>query len=389
MPLDDNDDRKWVYRSHTAAKHEVLRKYLKPWTNKLTTYNLKSGNQNKVRVVDCFAGRGSYVDTEDTDPVCLEYISTPAEIPGSPQLILDRLTERADQFHSAECTFIEADATNFDILEENIEQTSGYDQDISVNCEHGEFQNTVLDVIESTDGNDCPTFFFIDPFGFQSLDYDVVTELGSTPQFEFLITFMSRDMNRFLGSEDHQEALNTVFGKETWQSEIDSYDASNWVPLVEYYTDRLEANGPSQTFEYMITEPETTQTVYYLVFGTNSSAGLQTMREVMSYCGTGKFAYAPKKPEYNRNQAQLPIGNNQTKEFLEDRFEEYIVTFSKLVEICSEERKYSDATVSDYREALHELEEEDEVDIQRITSEETGIQGSDLIDFHDSEEFVG
>lgn len=388
MPLDDDDDRKWIYRSHTAAKHEVLRKYLVPWTNKLTSYNVRAEQYNKIRVVDCFAGRGSYVDTEDTEPLDLQHVSTPAEFPGSPQLILDRLTNRADQFESAECVFIEANDRNYEILEDTLKQTDGYDDNISIRTEPGEFQNTVLDTINATDGSDCPTFFFIDPFGFQSLDYDVVTELGSTPQFEFLITFMSRDMNRFLESEDHQDALDTVFGNRRWRSEIDSYDPSNWVPLVEYYTDRLEENGPEHTFEYKITEPETTQTVYYLVFGTNSNEGLNTMREVMSYCGTGKFAYAPKQPEFDRNQARLGVGGDDTKEFLKDRFAEYILTFSDLVKTCSEERKYSDATASDYREVLHELERDGEVEIIRITSEETGIQGSDLIDFHDSEEFV-
>lgn len=390
MPLSDDDDDKWIYRPHTAAKHEVLRKYLIPWTNKLTSYNLAAEDQNKIRVVDCFAGRGSYVRTEGADSQELEFVSTPADIPGSPQLILDRLTNRSNQFDTAECVFIEANSTNYDILSDTINNTTGYADDIGVETRNGKFQNTVLDVVDDTDGSDCPTFFFIDPFGFQSLDYEVVTEIGSTPQFEFLITFMSRDMNRFLESADHEDALNTVFGNTTWKTEIEDYDPSNWVPLVEYYTDRLEANGPDQTFEYMITEPETTQTIYYLVYGTNHPAGLRTMREVMSYCGTGKFAYSPKQPAYDRNQTKLPTSTGETtKEFLEDRFSEYIITFDKLVEICSEERRYKDATEADYREALRELENEGVVDIQRITSKKTGIQGSDLIDFHDSSKFMG
>jgi three-Cys-motif partner protein len=288
-----------------------------------------------------------------------------------------------------DCVFIEANPTNYGILSETISETTGYADNISIQPEDGEFQNTVLDVIEDTDGSDCPTFFFIDPFGFSSLDYEVVTEIGSTPQFEFLITFMSRDMNRFLESEDHKEALNTVFGNEHWGNKIDDYDPTNWVPLVEYYTDRLEENGPDETFEYMISEPETTQTIYYLVYGTNHPEGLRTMRDVMNYCGTGKFAYAPKQPEYDRNQARLFDGGDETKQFLQDRFEEYIITFDELVKICTKERRYQSATESDYRDALRELEQEGTVDIQRITSKETGIQGSDLIDFHDSTEFMG
>lgn len=388
MPLPDDAADKWVYRPHTAAKHEVLQKYLSPWTNKLTSYNKKAGQHNKIRVVDCFAGRGSYTDVEGTDPLDLEFVTTPPEYPGSPQLILDRLTERSDQYDEAECVFIESNPNNYRTLDDTIQETTGYSNRISVTCKNAKFQDKVLDLVESTDGNDCPTFFFIDPFGFKSLDYDIITELGSTPQFEFLITFMSRDMNRFLESQDHKTALNGVFGKTDWRDEIEEYDLTNWEPLVDYYTNRLEENGPSETFEYMITEPGTTQTIYYLVFGTNSSNGLKTMREVMSYCGTGKFAYAPKQPEYDREQTRL-FGSQSTKSFLKERFEEYIITFDKLIETCSEERRYADATESDYRDALRELESQDVVDIQRITSEETGIQGSDLIDFHESDTFAG
>lgn len=382
MPLDDSDDAKWIYHAHTEAKHEVLSKYLTPWTNKLTRYNERAYQPNRIRIVDAFAGRAKYSDIEQgAKPYELEHISTPVEIPGSPQIILDRLTDRADEYSEAEVVFIEADQENYDILSNVLEETAGYSSKIKVNSVHGRFENEALNVIEATDGSDFPTFFFIDPFGFKSLDYDVITEIGSTPQFEFLITFMARDMNRFLSSEDHEQALDRVFGTDMWRSEVDKYATDNWEPLVEYYTTRLEEEGPSSTFEYLITEADSTRTVYYLVFGTNHSEGMHTMREVMSHCGTGSFAYAPKHPEYDRQQQQLFGGVEVTKNFLMDRFSGYRISFSEMVRTCSEEEKYRDETEADYRDAIHELEEEDKISVKRISSSETGIQGMDLIDF--------
>lgn len=153
---------------------------------------------------------------------------------------------------------------------------------------------------------------------------------------------------------------------------------------MEFYTEQLEANGPSKTFEYLITEPDTRQTVYYLVYGTNHTNGLHTMREVMNTCGTGRFAYAPKHPEYDRTQSTLFAGSESTKQFLLDRFAEYRIPFNDLVETCSEERPYQDETASDYRDAIRDLEQEGTIKVIRITSAETGIQGNDLIDFHDA-----
>jgi len=249
MPLDDDDDDKWVYQDHTAAKHEVLSKYLQPWTNKLTSYNEKANRSNKVRVVDCFAGRGGYVSTEDTEPYALEHLSTDVEIPGSPLIILDRLTNRANEFDRAEVELIEYNSTNFKILEENLDATEGIADNIQVTTHKGKFEEKVLDTVWSTDGRDCPTFFFIDPFGFQDLDYNIITELGSTPRFEFLITFMSRDINRFFEVENHEKAIEKVFGKGDFREQVKQYHAENWESLVEYYTDRLENEGPNYTFE--------------------------------------------------------------------------------------------------------------------------------------------
>lgn len=390
MVLNDAANEKWEYRAHTAAKHEVYRKYLEPWINKLTYYNESFGRYNKIRIIDCFAGRGSYTRTIDCEAPEVQHIHTPAEIPGSPQIILDMATDREDQFTEAECVFIEADDKNYEILDNNINETEDVAENINYRVIQGQFQNKVLDVVEATDGSDCPTLFFIDPFGFKSLDYEVITEIGSTPQFEFLITFMSRDINRFFDVEYHQDAIETVFGCGVPRAEVDQYDAENWEPLVEYYTDRLEQNGPEYTFEYLITEPDTRRTVYYLVFGTNHPNGLHTMREVMNNCGTGNFGYAPMHPEHDREQAGFDDyagGLTNTKQFLLDNFDEFRIEFGNLVEKCSEIRKYGDDVEKDYRQAIKELEAEGEVEVIRLTSDPDGdgVQRGDLIDFREND----
>ena len=379
MVLDDDADEKWKYREHTAAKHEIYQKYLTPWTYKLASFN------NKLRVVDCFAGRGEYVEAVDCDGVELEDIDTPTELPGSPQIILDRLTSHSDKFFEAECIFIESNDYNFSILEENMQKTTGIAKNVNNRCVSEKFQDKILDLID-TDGSDCPTLFFIDPFGFKSLDYDVITEISSTPQFEILITFMQRDINRFLENELHQDAIQNVFNRSNAPQNVKEYNADNWEDLVEFYTDCLEEEGPEHTFEYLITEPDTRRTVYYLVFGSNHQNGLKTMREVMYTCGTGNFGYAPKREEHTREQSGLGAfgaGSSVPTEFLLDNFSEYRIEFRNLVEQCSELRKYNQAVEADYRKAVKQLEEDGELTVIRKTSKEggNGVQRGDLIDF--------
>lgn len=380
--LDDDDDNKWVYDEKTKAKHEVYQKYLTPWTYKLAKYN----QGEKIRVVDCFAGRGFYVDTEDCGPTELECIDTPAEFPGSPQIILDRLTKHSNKFNEAEVALIEYNQNNFSDLEDQIEETSGIADNINITNYNGKFQEEVYNAVDSFDGSDCPTMFFIDPFGFKPLKYDVVTEITSTPQFDTLITFMARDMNRFFEVDMHEEAIRGVFGDEDFRENVEQYSAENWEPIVEYYTHRLEQNGPEYTFEYYITEPDSLQTVYYLVFGTNHPEGLKTMRDVMNTCGTGSFGYAPKDPEHDRAQnsiSQFAGGLENTKNYLMSKFDGFRIEFNRMCQKCYEDRKYDDDTESDYRDAVQSLEQEGEVKVERITSENTGVVRGDLIDFRD------
>lgn len=390
--LDDSDEEKWIYREHTAAKHEVYQKYLTPWTYKLANYNREyRSRRNKLRVVDCFAGRGSYVDAEDCEGVDLECIDTPVKYPGSPQIILDRLTKHSGKFDAAEAVFIEKDGSNYERLTENLDVLSGVADNVHTDPIQGKFQEEILDVVD-TDGNDYPTLFFIDPFGFKALDYDVITEIANTPQFDFLLTFMSRDINRFFENEEHEVAIQRMFGEKNYKSKVGDYDAENWEPLVEYYTDRLEESGTEHTFEYLITEPDSTQVIYYLVFGSNNYEGYKTMREVMYNCGTGSFGYAPQDIDHDRNQSglnQWVDGKSDVEDYLRNNFEYQRIEYSELVRRCINDREYADSAEKDYRQALKSLERQGELRVERKTSVSSGIQDGDMIDFRPQADLTG
>lgn len=319
---------------------------------------------------------------EETVPEDLEHLDPPSDIPGSPLIVLDRLTDRQDQFAEADCVLIEQNDQNFQDLKDEVQGTSGIAGNVNPKTVHGSFQDRVLDMIDETGGPNFPTLFFIDPFGFKSLDYDVICELGEMRGGELLITFMARDMNRFLESDKHEDALNQVFGTDDWQEELEEWDAEQWEPLVEYYEHRLQDAGFDHTFSYLCTEPDTTKTVYYLVFATHHWEGIRVIREVMSRCGTGKFAYAPRRPEMQATQATLEVQDEQDLHgFLLDHFAGERVPFDRVVQECSVQRRYHEELEADVREAIRELEEAGEVGIHRVTSEETGITGNDLIDF--------
>ena len=60
----------------------------------------------------------------------------------------------------------------------------------------------------------APAFCFVDPFGWQDLNYDTLSDFMMEPHSELFITFMSGFINRFLESERHHESLESIFGNE-------------------------------------------------------------------------------------------------------------------------------------------------------------------------------
>ena len=101
MTLADDDDKKWTYRKHTRAKHDVLKYYTSVWTS------IVSNENHKLRLFDCFAGRGDYIKSEGAEPIVLDEIESDAEYPGSPQILLDQTTKHSHLFDEAECYLFE------------------------------------------------------------------------------------------------------------------------------------------------------------------------------------------------------------------------------------------------------------------------------------------
>lgn len=172
-PLPDEDEGKWVYKKHTRASHEVLHYYLKVWTS------IVSKRRHDLRIFDCFAGRGDYVDTDDAEPIDLENISSEASFPGSPVLMLNAVSEHADKFKSAECYLMEPVDDNRAVLQETLAQTSHPDNVKPEICD-SRFPEDMHGLLKETGDRREFAFFFIDPFNIKHLDYTTITDIART-----------------------------------------------------------------------------------------------------------------------------------------------------------------------------------------------------------------
>ena len=151
-------DTLWPIEPHTAAKHQILRKYLDAWLPILGTYN------KRVIYLDGFAGPGRYTGGEPGSPIiALEAALThQAKLPG--ELVFLLIENRPDR------------ADHLDAEIAKLQLTSSF----KVQVERGTFADKLgktLDSLDSDGSPIAPTFALIDPFGFSGIPYALIQRL--------------------------------------------------------------------------------------------------------------------------------------------------------------------------------------------------------------------
>jgi three-Cys-motif partner protein len=251
----------WPIEPHTAAKHQILRKYLDAWFPILGTYN------KRIVYVDGFAGPGRY---------------TGGEL-GSPLIAMESArTHRANLGGELVFLFIEERADRADHLEGEIGRIQ-LPAHFKVRVERGTFAEKLgktLDELDSDGSQIAPTFALIDPFGFSGIPYTLIQRLLSKNRCEVLITFMVDAMNRWLTHPEENIRAHIVetFGTDEAVG-IAEGTGDRAVALKNLYHRQL--NKAAKFVRYFEMSDRDGRLVYYLFFASNNSTGHLKMKEAM------------------------------------------------------------------------------------------------------------
>jgi len=109
-----------------------------------------------------------------------------------------------------------------------------------------------------------------------------IRQLMSLPRSEVLITFMVRDMRRFLGEANFEGPLTEFFGGNAWRECVshNNADARERCLLLSY-SRMIRAGIARFATPFRVFEDERRQTLYYLVHLTNSALGMRQMKRAM------------------------------------------------------------------------------------------------------------
>lgn len=346
MPLKDDDSRKWEYKEHTRVKHEILEKYLKTWINIL------SNQDRKVCYFDCFAGRGRYTYGQEGSPIRALRVAS-------------ELKRGRAHIGEIKLTFIEKDVRNYEnliqVVDDEFKRNSDKYMGINYKAINGDFASAVPSLIQDYK-NFPPSFFFIDPFGFK-IPLKIIKDILSIPKTEVFINFMIRDVNRFLGNENHKSSLEDLFGLEKVEDRLETKfpDLDRESAILMLYREQLrEYTGVQFTFPFKVNADEKLQTTYYLIHATNNLKGCEVMKAIMYNSGTrGRFGYL------GPAEGQMALGNfydlSEFKNYILEKFREQTVSFEDMRYETINENPF---LRRDYIEALKELEKERKIQIK-------------------------
>ena len=344
----DNDLDKWIYKEHTRVKHELLDKYLGGWLSILGQWH------RRLIIVDGFAGRGEYADGSE----------------GSPIIILRKAAEliKIGRVGEVVCAFVEKDAANYANLEDTLRTKVSASPGVKIyGPVNDSFENTARGMISSVNGHMAPSFWFIDPFGFTGMSFDILREIMALSRSEVFITLMLRDIGRFLSHPDLDATFDRLFGTREWRTIVYSGQAGETKEkeLLNLYVAQLRSIGCKVTF-FRVCMDEKVQTLYYMVHATKHARGRLLMKDVVHGQGAnGIFAYLGPQDEAARLQGTLlhedPIP--ALKESLLVRMAGRTASFEALRNECCDDDELRDP---EYRAALKELIDDGRIKVKRV-----------------------
>lgn len=351
---------KWEYKEHTKVKHEILKKYLRPWIIKLGKYH------RKIIFFDGFAGRGEYIDEKTNKPI---KIGSPIIAIKLADQMLKECRDRNREFYFDKfiCVAVEKNKKNFENLKKVVEEVKKelefIDKNIFIELINNEFTNVVGKIIEEIGIKLAPTFFFIDPWGFKGVPIEIVKHILALKRTEILFTFMSRDINRFLNISHIEKNLYNLFGTDEWKKiiEINDWQKRDIELLNLYHKSLREIAKVKYILSFRVCMDEKYQTLYYLIHATNHFDGLKIMKDIMYNEGAGKFAWlGPEESQYRYSEKLFDETIPELKKFLLNKYKDTSKKFKEILEETYSDTRFIE---SQYKKALLELESEDKIKI--------------------------
>jgi three-Cys-motif partner protein len=175
------------------------------------------------------------------------------------------------------CLFIEQDPRRAAYLKEEVAKLT-LPPSVEVIIKEGKFDEIFRGLVDGiTDGKSLiPTFAFIDPFGYTGASMSLTSRFLDFKRSEALFFLPLSFINRFVGRDGQETALNALFDTEAWQELVPLSGDDRKLALLKLFEAQLRAQGQVRhviSFELRTRDGND----YRLIFATGHPTGLKLM----------------------------------------------------------------------------------------------------------------
>lgn len=257
----------WDRHPHTAAKHDLLRRYFSAWLPILFM------THQRITYAEGFAGPGVYSRGE----------------PGSPVIALEVIASHRDllasQTHrSVDVLFVEEHAGRNRQLEVELAAahtrlgvppaTVKIHPSVRADC-----ADTLPDLLSCIGAWGSPMLVILDSWGGPDVPFTLLRRIASNISGEALVTFGPNFLTRHGESPVHTDSGNAAFGSGHWRGVFEQPSSRKWPYLVDAYRKTLHRAGFKYTLNFEMIDERGSQ--LWLMFGTSSPSGIEKMKDAM------------------------------------------------------------------------------------------------------------
>lgn len=273
-------------RDQSLVKAAIVAKYFDAWSRVMIANAARGIPISRLAYIDLFAGPGRYKDGAKSTPL----------------MVLERAI--ADEALSKLLVpmFNDADPENVASLQSCLDSLPGKERlknaPLILCSEVGKDAESMF-----TRARNCPTFSFIDPFGYKGLSRGIIQSVIKNWGCDCVFFFNYSRINAGINNDSVRHHMDALFGSERISrmraALIDQLPHEREVFVLEELAQALKELGAEYMLPFRFRRPDGSRTSHALVFVTKNPLGYRIMKDIMAGesstedQGVPSFEYSP------------------------------------------------------------------------------------------------
>lgn len=332
-------------RDQSLVKAAIVSKHFDAWSRVMVANAKKGVPISRLAYIDLFAGPGRYKDGSKSTPL----------------MVLERAIADTDLSRLLVAMFNDADPENVASLQASIDALPGRDRlkhKPQVLCtEVGADAQTMF-----LRAQGCPTFSFIDPFGYKGLSRGIIQSVIRDWGCDCVFFFNYSRINAGINNDAVRHHMDALFGSERIDrmrsALLDASPTARESMILEELAQALKELGARYILPFRFRRPDGSRTSHALVFVTKHPLGYSIMKGIMAGESSTEDEGVPSF-EYSPADARCPMLfslNRPLGSLAQNLLDRYAGRSMSMKQIFDEHNVGTPFIEKNYKRVLNEME---------------------------------